>query len=125
MKLHPPLAEQSDLLADADAQRARRRPDAAAGYSRFPLGGLHLVAWTGARLDVQVLQHVIVDLGGDSLLLQHLLDGLVGSVGSDGWTPLHRTSGLLGCEAEPTFKDQTEGDYGKKRNTQTNICRHI
>lgn len=63
------------------------------------------MAWAGARLDVQVLQHVVVDLAGDSLLLQHLLDGLVGGVGPDGLTLLRRTSWLLGCQAEPTFKD--------------------
>lgn len=41
----------------------------------------------GARLDVEVLQDVVVDLGGDLLLLQHHLDGLVCSVGPDWRTP--------------------------------------
>ena len=56
---------------------------------------LDLVSRTGAGLDVEVLQDVVVDLGGDPLLLQHLPDGLVRRVGPDRLTPLPGSSRVL------------------------------
>lgn len=47
------------------------------------LWGLSLASWPGAGLDVEVLKDVVVDLGGDLLLLQHLFNGLVSRVSSD------------------------------------------
>jgi len=77
------------------AQRAERRAEAQWSSSRFAvatrqlsgrwlfLWGLDFVGWAGSRLDVEVFQHIIVDLGGDPLLFQHLFNGLFGIVGSD------------------------------------------
>lgn len=58
--------------------------------------GLSLAGRAGTGLDVEVLQDVVVDLGGDLLLLQHLLDGLVGGVGPDGGPFLRGSLGLRG-----------------------------
>ena len=51
---------------------------------------------TGTGLDVEVSQDVVVDLGGDLLLLQHLLDGFVSGAGSD-LSPF--PAGLLGLKS--------------------------
>lgn len=76
------------------------------GGRRLRLWGLGLASWAGARLDVEVLQDVVVDLGGDLLLLQHLLDGLVSGAGSDRGTPLHGASWLLQFHKEQKHNRQ-------------------
>ena len=50
---------------------------------------------TAPALTVQVTEHAVVDLAGDPLLLQHLLDGLTGRAGLN-WLPA--LAGLLGLE---------------------------
>lgn len=65
------------------------------GGRRF-LRGLGLACRARGGLDVEVLQDVVVDLGGDLLLLQHLLDGLVGGARPDGLIPPRGSSGLSG-----------------------------
>lgn len=62
------------------------------------------MSWAGAGLDVEVLQDVVVDLGGYPLLLQHLLDGLVCGVGPDRLTLLRGSSWLSGFKTEPKLK---------------------
>lgn len=67
------------------------------GGGGFSLRGL---GRTGAGLDVEVLQDVVVDFGGDLLLLQHLPDGLVGGAGADGRALPRRPPSLQGSIAQ-------------------------
>lgn len=93
--VHPPFPQRAERRAEAE--RCQRRFVGAHGDFRgswLPLWVLNLVSWTGAGLDVEVLQDVVVDLGGNPLLLQHLPDGLVCRVGPDRLTPLPGSSRL-------------------------------
>lgn len=79
---HPPLSQRAQRRAEGERRRSRPAlAGADLGPGGFLLRGLE---GTGAGLDVEVLQDVVVDLGGDLLLLQHLPDGLVGGAGADG-----------------------------------------
>ena len=92
---HPPLSQRAERRAEAE--RGSSRSAVASGHfpdDRFLLRGLDLVSRTRAGLDVEVFQDVVVDLGGDPLLLQHLLDRLVCGVGPDRGTLLRGSSGL-------------------------------
>ena len=64
----------------------------------FRGGWLGRAAVAAATLAVKVTQHVVVDLAGDLLLLQHLLDGLARRTGTDGLPLLGRFLGLQGEE---------------------------
>ena len=64
------------------------------GGGRFLLRGLDRASRAGPGFDVEVLQDVVVDLGRDLLLLQHLLDGLVGGARVDRGPFLRGASGL-------------------------------
>lgn len=93
--MHPPFSQRAERRAEAE--RSSGGVVVARGPfhdGRLPLRGVGLGARAGAGLDVEVLQDVVVDLGGDLLLLQHLLDGLVGRAGSD-WGTLPRGSSPL------------------------------
>lgn len=95
--VHPPFTQGAERRAEAE--RGSSRLAVASGQlrnSRFLLRGLSLVSRTGAGLDVEVLQDVVVDLAGDLLLLQHLLDGLVCGARSDRGALLRGSSGLSG-----------------------------
>lgn len=79
---HPPLSQGAQRRAEGEGHLSR------SALARGELGGgglfLRGLGRTGAGLDVEVLQDVVVDFRGDPLLLQHLPDGLVGGVGADG-----------------------------------------
>lgn len=79
---HPPLSQGAQRRAEGEGRRSR------SPLARGDLGGggilLRGLGRTGAGLDVEVLQDVVVDFRGDLLPLQHLPDGLVGGVGADG-----------------------------------------
>ena len=96
--IHPPLAQAAEWCA-----QAQRDIVGFAVSSSQPLGSRGgsfrrlccLAGWTGAWLDIQLLQDIVVDLSGDLLLLQHLLYGLVGCAGMDR-SPLLGGLGLQG-----------------------------
>lgn len=89
---HPPFSQGAERRAEAQRRSCRRAvASRQPGHRRLLLWGLGFAGRAGAGFDVEVLQDVVVDLGGDLLLLQHLLDGLVGGAGSDRGTPLRRT----------------------------------
>lgn len=95
---HPPLSQGAQRRAEGEGRRGRAalaRGDPGGGG--VFLGGL---GRAGAGLDVQVLQDVVVDLGGDLLLLQHLPDGLVGGAGTDGRALPRGPPRLQGTEPE-------------------------
>jgi len=95
--VHRPFPQAAERRAEAE-----RRPEGfpaaprELGAGRLLLQGLGPAGRAGGRLDVQVLQDVVVNLGGDLLLLQHLPDGLVRGVGSDRGVPPRGSSGLGG-----------------------------
>lgn len=97
-RIHPPLSQRAQRRAEGEGRR--RRPALARGHlggGGFFLGGR---GGTGGGLDVQVLQDVVVDFGGDLLLLQHLPDGLVGGAGADGRALPGRRPPLQGTKAQ-------------------------
>lgn len=72
----------------------------------FLFWGFSLDNRTGSGLEV--LQDIIVDLRGDLLLLQHLSNGLVCSVGPDRRVPLHGSTSLSGIQTNVTFGRTTK-----------------
>lgn len=111
---HPPLSQRAQGRAEGEGRlsgsplaRGRLRG------SGFFLRGL---GRTGGGFDVEVLQDVVVDFGGDLLLLQHLPDGLVGGVGADGRAILRGHPSLRGTKAELWFQNisQTGSSFFKQ-----------
>ena len=60
-----------------------------------------LLVWAAPALAVEVPEHAVVDLAGDLLLLQHLLDGLPGRASLDRLPSLAR---LLGLDGNTTLR---------------------
>lgn len=81
---HQPFSQSTERRAEAELSLGGSSvASGQLGGWPFLLWGLSLASWAGAGLDVEVLKDVVVDLGGDPLLLQHLLNGLVSRVSSD------------------------------------------
>lgn len=93
-RYHLPLSQGAQRRAEAERRPCRFVFAPRQLGSRQLSWGLGLMCWARTRLHVEVLQDVVVDLGGDFLLLQHLLDGLVGGAGSDRLVLPRGSSGL-------------------------------
>lgn len=98
LRAHQPFPQGAERRAEVEWRPSRplvasALPGGGGGRSS---GGLGLAGGAGCRLEVEVLKHVVVDLGGDFLLLQHLADGLVGRVCSEVRPALRHRSLLWG-----------------------------
>ncbi len=120
---HPPFSQGAERCAEAEWSSGRFAVTSSQFRgSRFLLRGLSLVSRAGAGLDVEVLQDIVVDLGRDPLLLQHLLDGLVCGAGSDRGALLRGSSGLLGFQKETKHKSAV---VQKKKKPYRNEQKHL